>query len=64
MYYNLRQIIGGIMKKLIMIFSVFILLLAGCGSGSVDSEGDGVLTIWSFYEGAPKAAGLSSFYSV
>lgn len=48
------------MKKLMAILSTFILVLAGCSSstdtGSVDNVGDDVLTIWGFYEGAPKVA--------
>lgn len=46
------------MKKLLSLLAAFMIVLAGCGSGSTDleHEGDGVLTIWSFFEGAPKAA--------
>lgn len=49
------------MKNLLAILLVLILALAGCGSGSGDSESlentnDEVLTIWGFYEGAPKVA--------
>lgn len=48
------------MKKLFGILLVAVLALAGCGSGasteSVEHVGDEVLTIWGFYEGAPKAA--------
>lgn len=46
------------MKKLLATLSILILILAGCNSSSdsVEHEGDEVLTIWGFYEGAPKAA--------
>ncbi len=48
------------MRKLISVLALGILLLTGCGasgsSASVEHEGDGVLTIWGFFEGAPKAA--------
>lgn len=46
------------MKRIFGILAALIIVLAGCGSsgGSIDHEGDGVLTIWGFYEGAPKAA--------
>ncbi len=47
------------MKKLLSILAAFILILAGCSSSTsadVEHTGDEVLTIWGFYEGAPKAA--------
>lgn len=48
------------MKKFIGVLSALILILAGCGSSTdtvdVDHVGDEVLTIWGFYEGAPKVA--------
>lgn len=50
------------MKKILTILAAFILVLAGCSNGSSDEavdvthEGDDVLTIWGFYEGAPKVA--------
>lgn len=46
------------MKKILVSLVAFIFVLAGCSSSTqtVDHEGDGVLTIWGFYEGAPKAA--------
>lgn len=47
------------MKKILGILMAFILVLAGCSSGAaadVEHEGDEKLTIWGFYEGAPKAA--------
>lgn len=47
------------MKKIVGILTALILVLAGCSSGTsadVSHEGDGKLTIWGFYEGAPKAA--------
>lgn len=46
------------MKKLLGLLLASIVILAGCGSDTVDleHEGDGVLTIWGFYEGAPKVA--------
>ncbi|WOO86724.1 extracellular solute-binding protein [Mollicutes bacterium LVI A0039] len=49
------------MKKLISIFAAFILILAGCGNGGnsneqIENVSDEVLTIWGFYEGAPKVA--------
>lgn len=51
------------MKKLLSLLVAFVVVLAGCGSSSVDleHEGDGVLTIWSFFEGAPKIA--ADYYS-
>lgn len=50
------------MKKILTIIAAFVLVLAGCSNGSsnetadVTHEGDDVLTIWGFYEGAPKVA--------
>ncbi len=47
------------MRKLLGVLALSILFLTGCGatgSDSVEHEGDGVLTIWGFFEGAPKAA--------
>lgn len=47
------------MKKIIGMLAVLTLVLAGCGSNTavdVNHEGDDVLTIWGFYEGAPKVA--------
>lgn len=48
------------MKKLMSLLTIGILVLAGCStggsSGSVENVGDEVLTIWGFYEGAPKVA--------
>ncbi len=49
------------MKKIISMLSIAILFLTGCGTaasdgGDVSHEGDGVLTIWGFFEGAPKVA--------
>lgn len=48
------------MKKLLTIMAAFILILAGCGnsagSDDVENVGDDVLTIWGFFEGAPKVA--------
>ncbi len=37
------------MKKLFAVISVFVIILAGCSSGSVDAqEGDGVVTVWAW----------------
>lgn len=49
------------MKKLVAMLSAFIIILAGCSSGNSDSElltntNDDVLTIWGYFEGAPKVA--------
>lgn len=47
------------MKKLLSVLVIAILALAGCGSSNnddVENVGDEVLTIWGFYEGAPKVA--------
>ncbi len=47
------------MKKILGILTICVLALAGCGASTstdVEHTGDEVLTIWGFYEGAPKAA--------
>ncbi len=46
------------MRKLLLLLTLGVLTLTGCGASSVDvnEEKDNVLTIWSFYEGAPKVA--------
>lgn len=48
------------MKKILYLVFISLFLLVGCGneSGSqtLENTGDGVLTIWGFYEGAPKVA--------
>lgn len=47
------------MKKVITMLFIMVITLAGCGSGStvdLNHEGDGVLTIWGFFEGVPKQA--------
>lgn len=43
------------MKKLLRLLIAFVEVLAGCGSGGTAAEGDDVLTVCSFFEGAPKA---------
>lgn len=48
------------MKKLVIVLSALVLILGGCTnsekSATLENTGDGVLTIWGFYEGAPKVA--------
>lgn len=44
------------MKRLLGLLVAFVVVLAGCGSGGGAAEGDDILTVWSFFEGPPKAA--------
>ncbi|WOO86726.1 extracellular solute-binding protein [Mollicutes bacterium LVI A0039] len=47
------------MKKILTLLTVFVIALAGCSGDSsetIENTSDEVLTIWGFYEGAPKAA--------
>lgn len=47
------------MKRLLSLLTALIVILAECGGSSeadLTHEGDGVLTVWSFFEGAPKDA--------
>lgn len=48
------------MKKNLYLLIAVIVALTGCGSATggstLEDSGDGVLTVWGFYEGAPKVA--------